>query len=414
MDQLQNEIAEVSRQLQKVMTDTEANINVTLSATNDKFEKTMKSYIDKVLSEHLDTLFQNMKAEVLLQATPPDCNALSTNFKNSATQTNDIEIDNNQVGRHQATQTINTQSTDSQSTQTVAVNTVPVLSKNDTSRSTSTVPPGRLRAANGTNQGKHHVFIGNMHPTTTNDDVRAHLMDVDVLSIVNISKLEGDPGTASFHVVINDDTIKHNVYEPANFHNGIIVEPFRDYKRKTSRKLHDADHMQQRDSTQSVALQNSRDRQQNSRVNDTWNDRNNSRKKSHNDTENNQTTPVQHNAVAAPQYYQLPTYHYPVQPMQQMQPAQAIQPMQPVQPGYHQVYSTLPTSQPYPDKVNSGNIPRQPVAQFSTPDRAYPTAQTPHPITYTGYAHVPSTHDLSLSKTQSLQPNQPNSHNQHF
>ena len=82
-----------------------------------------------------------------------------------------------------------------------------------------------------------------MHSTTTNDDVRAHLMDVDVLSIVNISKLEGDPGTASFHVVINADTIKHNVYEPANFHNGIIVKPFRDYKRKTSRKLHDADHI---------------------------------------------------------------------------------------------------------------------------------------------------------------------------
>ena len=88
--------------------------------------------------------------------------------------------------------------------------------------------------------------------------------------------------------------------------------------------------------------------------------------------------------------------------------------MQPVQPGYHQVYSAVPTSQPYPDKVNSGNIPRQPLAQFSTPDRAYPTAQTPHPITYTGYSHVPSTHDLSLSKRQSLQPNQPNSHNQHF
>ena len=67
MDQLQNEKTEVSHQLQ-VMTDTEANINVTLSATNDKLEKTMKSYKDKVLSEHLDTHFQNMKAEVLLQA----------------------------------------------------------------------------------------------------------------------------------------------------------------------------------------------------------------------------------------------------------------------------------------------------------------------------------------------------------
>ena len=97
-------------------------------------------------------------------------------------------------------------------------------------------------------------------------------MDVDVFSIVNISKLEGDPGTASFHTVINDDTIKHIVYEPANFHNGIIVKPFRDYKRKASCKLRVTDHMQQRDSTQSVTLQNSRDRQEISRVNNTWKD----------------------------------------------------------------------------------------------------------------------------------------------
>ena len=91
----------------------------------------MKSYINKVLSEHLDTLFQNMTAEVLLQAMPPDGNVLSTNSKNNATQTTDIEFDNNQVGQHQATQTINNQSTGSHSTQTVAVNTGPVLSKND-------------------------------------------------------------------------------------------------------------------------------------------------------------------------------------------------------------------------------------------------------------------------------------------
>ena len=113
-----------------------------------------------------------MKAEVLLQATPPDGNALLTNFKNNATQTTDTEIDNNQVRQHQVTQTINNQSTDCLSKQTVAVNTCLVLLINDTSRSTSTVPPGRLRAANGTNQGKHHMFIGNMHPTATNDDVQ--------------------------------------------------------------------------------------------------------------------------------------------------------------------------------------------------------------------------------------------------
>ena len=85
--------------------------------------------------------------------------------------------------------------------------------------------------------------------------------------------------------------------------------------------------------------------------------------------------------------------------MQQIQLAQAIQPMHPVQPVYHQEYPAVITDQSYTDKVNSGNISRQPVAQFSTPDRAYPTVQTAHPTTYTGYAHVPSTHDLSLSNT---------------
>ena len=61
--------------------------------------------------------------------------------------------------------------------------------------------------------------------------------------------------------------MKHNVYESANFHNGVIVKPFRDYKKKTSQKSCDADHIQQRDSTQSFGFQNSRDRHQNSCVN---------------------------------------------------------------------------------------------------------------------------------------------------
>ena len=152
-----------------------------------------------MLSEHLDTLFQNIKAVVLLQATPPDGNALSTNSTNSVTQITATEFDNNQTGQHQATQTINNQSTDNQSTQTVAVNPVPVLSKEDTSQSIGTVPPSQLCA---TNQGKHLIFIGNMHPTTTNDDVHAHLMDVGVLSIVTITKLESDPENAFFHVVM--------------------------------------------------------------------------------------------------------------------------------------------------------------------------------------------------------------------
>ena len=42
IDQLHNEIAEVSRQLLKVMTGTEANINVTLNATGVTLERTMK------------------------------------------------------------------------------------------------------------------------------------------------------------------------------------------------------------------------------------------------------------------------------------------------------------------------------------------------------------------------------------
>lgn len=93
-------------------------------------------------------------------------------------------------------------------------------------------PTGRLRTAQSNKRVRHDVYIGNMALNTTEDDVRAHLMDIGVVDIVTIARLtEEDPPTSiSFRVGIDDATIKQNVFKTANFDSGIIVKPFRFYK----------------------------------------------------------------------------------------------------------------------------------------------------------------------------------------
>ena len=78
---------------------------------------------------------------------------------------------------------------------------------------------------------KHDVFIGGLSPDTSEDDIRAHLMDLQVKHIVSIAKLTTNvPRVAAFRVTITDDTIKHNVFNPINFQQGIRIMPFRYYE----------------------------------------------------------------------------------------------------------------------------------------------------------------------------------------
>ena len=65
---------------------------------------------------------------------------------------------------------------------------------------------------------KHDVFIGGLSSDTSEADIRAHLMDLQVKHIVSIAKLTTNvPRVAAFRVTIADDTIKHNVFNPINF-----------------------------------------------------------------------------------------------------------------------------------------------------------------------------------------------------
>ena len=78
---------------------------------------------------------------------------------------------------------------------------------------------------------KHDVFIGGLSSDTPEDDICAHLMDPQVKHIVSIAKLTTNvPRVAAFRVTIADDTIKHNVFNPINFQQGIRIMPFRYYE----------------------------------------------------------------------------------------------------------------------------------------------------------------------------------------
>ena len=78
---------------------------------------------------------------------------------------------------------------------------------------------------------KHDLFIGGLNSDTSEDDVRAHLMYIQMKHIVSIAKLTTNvPRVAAFQVTIADDTIKHNVFNPINFQQGIRIMPFRYYE----------------------------------------------------------------------------------------------------------------------------------------------------------------------------------------
>ena len=78
---------------------------------------------------------------------------------------------------------------------------------------------------------KPDVCIDGLSSDTTEDDVRAHLMDIHVNQILSILKVKSDVlGMPALRVTIADETIKHNVYNRKNVHFGIRAKPFRFYE----------------------------------------------------------------------------------------------------------------------------------------------------------------------------------------
>ena len=86
----------------------------------------------------------------------------------------------------------------------------------------------RLKAA-GPAKPIHDVFIGGLDYNTTEDEARACLIDFNIENIRKVEKLEtsGSENPSSFHVIINDISIKESVYGNNMFPPGVIVEPYR-------------------------------------------------------------------------------------------------------------------------------------------------------------------------------------------
>lgn len=96
--------------------------------------------------------------------------------------------------------------------------------------------PCRLKAA-GPSKPVHEVFIGGLQYNTTEDDVSAYLMDINVECVRNVRKLSlSDKQNASFHVSISATSIKDTVYGGSKFPPGVIVKPYRSYLRNVKSK----------------------------------------------------------------------------------------------------------------------------------------------------------------------------------
>ena len=76
----------------------------------------------------------------------------------------------------------------------------------------------------------HTVYIGGLDYHTSEDALRAHLMDLNVDNIRDISKLvQHESDCAAFKVLISADSIRESVYGMEKFPTGVIVKPFRLY-----------------------------------------------------------------------------------------------------------------------------------------------------------------------------------------
>ena len=76
------------------------------------------------------------------------------------------------------------------------------------------------------------ICFSGLHTSTTTDDIRAYLIDIGVANIESTALITGNINSKSacFRVIITDESIKHNVYDPKRYTDGISVLPYRFYK----------------------------------------------------------------------------------------------------------------------------------------------------------------------------------------
>ena len=219
MEQLRNEVSEMSETLKNAVEDSETRIMNYINVRTEKLEDAMKRYVKAVVFPHIDTIVKT------LQVAPPADSAEQQGQPGANTRPieGDGVITTSSVTFTPETITTGhvtaNSATDSQNSNAQTTHGVEKVSDGSNINNDVTNIPGRLRAAR--THIRHDVFIGNMSCATTEDEVRAHLMDIGVEHIVSITKVPTpDEWSCAMRVRINDPTILHNVYQNTNFDDG--------------------------------------------------------------------------------------------------------------------------------------------------------------------------------------------------
>ena len=73
------------------------------------------------------------------------------------------------------------------------------------------------------------VYVGRLNSNTTEDDMRAHLHDIEVNQVADVVKLRNKRHgvESSFCVSLNNLDSAEKIFRPQNWPSGIIVRPFR-------------------------------------------------------------------------------------------------------------------------------------------------------------------------------------------
>ena len=261
MDQFQKEIAQMTEILKNAVEDSEARIMNKIEVRADALESTLKAYIDAVVLPYMATIVKPTTStppehhnEQQEQELPPaDSDDMEPSSETSVTTTpnstlhpgiahlstampSSVNLNNIPPGTAVGAPGTNNATIVHDSDVSSVQNGSRGLRSTNSDGKVTPLPPGRLRAA-GNTQSRHDVFIGNLSCISTEDEIRAHLMDIGVENITSISKvLTKNESSCAMRVQINDNSIKHNVYKMDNYEDGIIVKPFRFHESDTANK----------------------------------------------------------------------------------------------------------------------------------------------------------------------------------
>ena len=239
------------------------NITNFITIKCDTVEENVTHYINSVVFAYIDNIVQH----TLPNAKVSDCTS-------NEPKSDIIVPASNQTGNeHNNTENTNTPGEDSVPDHTDTENnrdgdasTTSVKESNDKPNNppseqehklkTNTMPC-RLKAA-GPSKPVHEIYIGGLEYGTSEDDVRACLMDLNVDNIRKVTKISDDQSVSScFHVIIVADTIKETVYGVGKFPLGVIVKPFRLYLQDGANKHKHLISTNRVDATREMPIHNS-------------------------------------------------------------------------------------------------------------------------------------------------------------